>query len=376
MARPWLKSALLWIAVVVAFSACFYDFADFEIVGGGEGDGDGDVDGDTDTDVDSDTDVDADGDIGDNPIDRGVACDNPHLLVALSAGQSSGLSRLLRFNLSTTVPPSLCRETPVMTDQPAWGSNLYSVIGLHDGAEVIAVSRSIIMLDDEGFPRWRWQRWDDADFGILRLFPVYLPTGEHIAALHCHIQCHYEDYGGPIILDRNGNEVTYINSEGVSSWDLVAGAPYPDNSQSKIILADTGYPPLVFDVDESTTALDDSEGVVLADGLDLDGHGTLQDFISDPPTRRVIAVYRDGVVMWRLGEPVSLTPTTCAECEHYHAVAIDPNGEDSAYVVCTYFDERKPSLVRMSEFGCDRVIDPSVYGNHYVEDVTLVRGAI
>lgn len=374
MVRLWLRSALLWFAVAVVLGACFYSFDDFEIVGEGDGDSDADSDSDVDSDVDGDSDSDADGDVGNNPMDRGIPCGDPHLLVALDAEQSSYVSRLLRYNLSTGVPPSLCRDARTVTDQRSFGYGMESVTALPDGTEIVAASNGVMALDSEGFPRWRWQRWDTRDFHKFEIFPINFASGPHIGVLYCDDYCS-SDLLGLVILDQHGNEVADVDTSALFTWDLVTGAPHPDGS-ARIILADTSETPMVFPVDESTTALDEPDGEELATAFELDGYGILRSMEVDTTRQRVVAVYQRGVEMWRLGAPIPLEPVTCEQCEEYHAAAIDPLSDTAVYALCTYVEERDPSLVRLSEFGCERVIDPSVYGNHQLVDVTLVRGSL
>jgi hypothetical protein len=367
-----LSRQLVPLAFAVLSTACFANFDDFHIVGDGDGDTDSDVD--TDSDTDADTDTDADGDWTDNPMDRGTPCNDPHLLVGLSAAGSSIPARLLRFNLSPDGPPTYCRETPVMTDQIAFGSDLQEVTALANGTEIVATAYAVLGLDTEGFPRWRWQRWEPSSFHDLKVFPIDIGGGSYIGVLHCDDYCS-SGLVCPAILDSGGNEVGYIDTSPLFTWDLAAGAPHPTDL-SRIVLANEFETPLVFTIDTDTTVLDDTDGVELAPHFDIDDVGYLQRLETDTVTRRIIAVYLHGIEIWRVGESVPTSVMTCNECEEYHAAAFDPHGEQSAYVVCTRVGESRPSLVRLSEFGCDQIVDGSAHANHEIVDVVLVHGAL
>ncbi len=372
--RRFTRSVVL-VALTSLIAACLASFDDFEVVGGGDGDGDADSDGDVDGDGDADTDTDADSDADtDNPIDLGRPCLNPHLLVGLRSDSSSEAARVMRFNLAAGETPTSCRDVEALNEQLAFGRNLREVTSLPDGTEIVATATAVIGLDGEGFPDWRWQPWETRDFHQLQVFPVNLPSGLHIGLIHCDDYCNGWGWLGLVILDIAGNLVTAIDEEGLPEiyWGLAVAGPHPDGS-ANVVLGDESAAPHFFPITESTTEMS-GEGTVLDANLDYDGLNYLLKIEVDLATGRLLEVYEHGIVLWQ--GSTDLRPLQCDECSDFLAAAFDPFGERSVYAVCTWDETRAESLVRVSDFGCDLLVDGTLHGDHTMVDVTLVRGEL
>ncbi len=361
-------SSILVVALVALFmaSGCLPDFSVFDVIDS-QSDGSPTDSGPTDS---GPTDS---GPTPDHPIDLGRRCADPHLAVALSTNSTGESGRLRHYNINNDNGSlSECHEADVAREQGAFGSGVNAVTGMPDGSEVIAVDYAILRLDDEGFPLWRWQLWDNdaSDYSQAEVFPVRIDEQWYIGVLHCDGYC--SSVQGPLLLDLDGNAVTHVDDIR-AMYDLSAGAPHPDGS-SRLLLTDGYGPVLAFSMSRSTTELDADVADTVSSGFDIDGHGTFSSLEVDVETQRMAATLRDGVALWSVGQAVPSAPMTCGGCTSYASAAIDPTDDHGAYIICSL--DGQQSLLRMNLHTCEMMIDGSTLGQRRLVDVALVRGEL
>lgn len=312
-----------------------------------------------------------------NPIDLGRSCNDPHLAIAVSSRSTSGPGRLLHFNLSEDAPPVECHESLIAKEQRAFGTGVNSVTSMPtDGSEVISVPYAVIALDSQGFPRWRWQPWDDdaSPYYYSDVFPLRIQGTWYIGVIHCDSYC-YSSYQGILVLDMDGTVVTHVDELPGFGSDLSAAGPNPDGTSTLVMEVD--WDPLqVFSLTPTTTQISEEDGENLGSALGffVSGIGNLYLLESDLYSERFLATYDDAVVPWRSGDPMPTSGLSCDICESYDASAIDPYDDNAFYTLCEIGNNN--SLVRMTQQGCDVLVDGTTMSDFNMVDIALVRGTL
>lgn len=320
-------------------------------------------------------------DVGDpewnNPLDLGRDCTDPHLAIAVRSRSTSGAGRLLHYNLSGDEPPVECHESPIAREQRAFGSGVNSVTSMPtDGSEVVSVPYAVMALDHRGFPRWRWQLFDDdaSPYYYSDVFPLRIQGTWYIGLMHCDSYC-YADYQGLLVLDMDGSVVTHVTDLPGFGSNLAAAGPNPDGTSTLVFEVD--WEPLkVFSLTPTTTEIaeEDGENLGSALGFEVSGIGSLYLLESDIYSERFLATYADAVVPWHPSDPMPSSGRSCEICESYESSAIDPYDDNAFYTLCEIGNNN--SLVRMTEHGCDVLVDGTTMSDFNMVDIALVRGTL
>lgn len=297
-----------------------------------------------------------------NPIDLGTPCPDPHLVMSARTSSSAGSARLVRFDPSSRTP---CRASSVLEVQAAFGTEIADVAGWPGVGEVLALDQAVLALDAEGFPRWRYQPFDEYYFVPAQLAVVPMAGGPRVALLW------YEQAGrepsGVLFFDGNGVQRGAIADLPFSHYHFTAS---PDGS-SAILMSPNYGPVRRFAVTEGTTALREADGTDL---FDIDSAGQFEELDADVASARLAVALTNGVASWTFGGPAPAPMTCPSYCTSFDDAAVDPTRADSVFAICSGNGDRH--LVHVTPGGCELMIDGTTLGTRDAVGITLVRTAL
>ncbi len=327
-------------------SGCLPDLSAWQVVASEPGPGDG-------------------GSAQPNPLELGPPCPSPHLVIGLLAS-SSGLGRVMRFDPSSN---ALCRTSAVVEVQPSFGGGVTDVDWHPATGAILGLTDAVLGLDGEGFPRWRYEPFDDPYF-----------TGEWVSAFgtgaSARVAIAWSERSSSLdyvqLLDVEGHPRGEPIDAPFSSSILAA---HPDGG-AHVILAARGGDIDVYELNETTTMLHDSTATPLwTGGEDLtSAYGPRNHIATDTPNRRIVITHERGIAFWTYGTTPPSTAIACPSlCASFHAAA--PDLADGAYAICAGASGSTRHLVHVSPSACTMVLDGTSLGTRTLQDVALVRAA-
>lgn len=298
-----------------------------------------------------------------NPLDLGAPCTNPHLLIAT---RGSSNARLLRWDIGAG---SYCREASVLEDARAYGPNIWDVDHHAEVGDILGLGNATLALDGEGFPGWRDQPFDDSSFAAGWVIGLGSGASLRVGAFWNERSTSSLEYGR--LVDADGFVTNERFDLPFSAGGLVAAHPSGDG---RILLAFGGGPIRAFTVNDSTTALRDTDAVELFPGMTptfSDMHGSRRHMDSDLSTRRLAMTHQNGVLVWTEGSGPPTDLFTCAMCTDFGPAVAGPN--DDVFAICDG-SASEDHLVHVRRGGaCDILIDGSSILPHSLQDIALVR---
>lgn len=299
-----------------------------------------------------------------NPLDLGVQCPNPHLLVVMGSGSSA---RVLRIDPTTR---SACRPSPILERQPAFGQSIADVDWHPDTGAILGLEEAVLGLDAEGFPAWRH---DPFGYGGVR--------GDWVAAFgsgaSVRVAVAWTDGWASLqklrLLDANGFQ-TSADISLPSGRDMIAA--HPDGSGRILLAPRYGNTDIeIHTVGDATSALSAASATPLwTSAIDLDA-GNRVHLASDLSTRQLVITHQRGLAFWQVGGPAPSAVVDCpAYCASFHAAARDPAAEGAGYAICADAGGKR-HLVHVSA-SCTLIVDGTSLGSHTMQDVALVRAAL
>jgi len=302
-----------------------------------------------------------------NPIELGVPCPNPHLLVGMISG-SGTTARVLRVDPTTR---TACRSSPILELQRAFGSRIADVDWHPDTGAILGLDEAVLALDAEGFPAWRHDPFGYGGVG-----------GDWVAVFgsgaSARVAVAWTDGSSSLetlrLLDARGFP-TSADISLPSGRDVIAA--HPDGSGRILLAPRYGVDVEVYTVGDATTALTTASASQLWTGaIDLEA-GYRYHLASDPSTQRLVITHAEGIVFWQVGGPAPNTVISCPSyCSSFHAAAPDPNATGAAYALCSDAGSSgKRHLVHLAG-TCTLVVDGTSVGTHTMQDIALVRAAL
>ena len=299
---------------------------------------------------------------GPNPIDLGPSCPDPHLVVATV---DSSQARLIRYDLAAR---RTCRTSPILELARDYGNAIRSVDYHPEGGLMIGTDDAVIAMGNDGFPRWRFEIFDDGTFAgesvftwgaaaIRRTSVFWTPSSSSTHQM--------------LFLDSEGALVSVDDIE--TPFFMSMGAAHPDGSV-RFLGASTGGEIFVYQLSDSVTDFEDT-----TDGTPLfspdPGHtttfGSRADLGADLSLGALAITHVMGVLRWSEGAGVPTSAHTCAMCTRYQAAIPGPG--NLVYAVCDGASDQL--LVQMDGSGCEILIDGSGLGSHTISDIALVHSA-
>lgn len=305
-----------------------------------------------------------------NPIELGTPCPNPHLLLGTVA-VSSDAARILRIDPSTDAP---CRASELVTEQRAFGAAVRDVDWHPETGELAGLDDAVLGLDDEGFPRWRYQSFGYSGFGgdwvvafgsgaSLRIAIAWVESSSSIDHM--------------LLLDGQGHRTS---GDIEPPFFAAMVAAHPDGSGRLLMPSRANADLTVYSVNDSTTTISDTSGTPLWGGgaVDLPStYGYRQHIASDVATQRLVITHANGVAFWRVGASPPSTAYACPSyCSSFRAAAPDPSADDGAYAICSASGGSTQHLVHLRGSSCTLVIDGTSLGGRMLTDVALARAAL
>lgn len=302
------------------------------------------------------------------PIDLGTPCGSPHLLIA-TGGASSGYARLLRYDVSSG---ALCRQSPSLERQPAFGRGINDVDWSPSTGDLLALEGAILALDAEGFGAWRHEPFQDSRFAPAYVLALPMPAGLRVTAFWSVSSSSTLESGR--LLDGTGHLITEEIDMPFSSSGMVAAHPSGDG---RLLIAHRGGPISAFTIDDSTTVIRDADGVEIftgtADMANTFSVGSRNHLDADFETRRLAIIHEQGAFLWTDGGAPPTAPFTCGLCNALLVGVAGPG--DEIYGICTSAGSSSRLVVHITRSDCQMIVDGSGLAGLTLRDLTLVREA-
>ncbi len=302
-----------------------------------------------------------------NPIDLGVPCPNPHLLIGMVSGSSS-TARVLRVDPATR---TACRTSALLELQSAFGSRIADVDWHPATGAILGLDEAVLGLDAGGFPVWRHDPFGYGGFGGDWVVVFGSGASARIAVAWTERSSSLETLR---LIDASGF-ATGADIPLPWSRDLIAA--HPDGSGRILLASKSGMDVEVYTVGDATTELTTASASPLWTGaINLDA-GYRYHLASDLGTQRLVVTHQEGLAFWQVGGPAPTSVIQCpAYCSGFHAAASDPHADNAAYAICTDASgSGKRHLVHLAA-TCTLVVDGTSLGAHTMQDVALVRAAL
>lgn len=299
-----------------------------------------------------------------NPIDLGEPCPSPHLLVGTVSGSGEG-ARVIRIDPATRAQ---CRASVHLERMRAFGDRVSDVEWHPETGELLGLYEAVLALDAEGFPRWRYEPFDDLYF-----------RGDWVAAFGSPLRVavawsESSSLSSMILLDANGAPVSADMEPPFFAFGIAAA---PDGSNRLLMPSQAGDDLDMYAVNDGSTTFPDAAAIPLYTVARsfYDTYGNREHVATDLQSQRVVVARTRGIEHWSVGDAPPTTAVQCPSlCETFRAAAIDPNDDRGAFAICNGASDTH--LVHVQPSGCAMVIDGTSLGSHSLTDVTLVRAPL
>ncbi len=304
-----------------------------------------------------------------NPIDLGVPCPSPHLLLGTIAN-SSETAHVLRVDPASD---SRCRDGAALVEQRSFGGTVADVDWHAETGGILGLGDGVIALDPAGFPRWRYQPFADYYFSGGWVAAFGSGASLRIAVAWAESS---SDIDHMMLLDGGGRATNAMIDPPFSAAMI---APHPAGS-ARLLIATKGRANIdAYAVDDATTSLPDSGAPLFPEPAPslYDSYGQRGHIASDVATGRLAITHGRGVALWTLGAAAPSSALTCPSyCSTYQAAAPDPNASDGAYAICAATGTSKRHLVHLRAGSCSLVIDGTSLGGLTLQDIALARAPL